>query len=70
MTVAELIAQLQLMQQDAPVHFSYNYHDFWDTIVAPAVQQVEVAPVAYSAYHSMDKIDDESSDAKIVVVIS
>ena len=60
MKVAELIEQLKYMDQDADVHFSYNYGDHWRTQVAPTVDGVEEGVVKYSDYHSMDKLMDES----------
>ena len=60
MKVAQLIEQLQSMNPDAEVHFTYNYGDHWRTQVAPTVDTVEEGVVEYSSYHSMDKmIDDE-----------
>lgn len=60
MKVSELIEQLQCMDQNAEVHFSYNYGDHWRTQVAPTVDRVEEGVVEYSTYHSMDKlVDDE-----------
>ena len=76
MTVSELIAQLQSMQQDAPVHFAYNYGDRWHTQVAPEVSTIDVATVKYSNYHSTDAVvdvneynDSERTDVREVVVI-
>ena len=63
MQVKELIEQLQYMDQEAEVHFSYNYGDHWRTEVAPKVDRVDEGAVVYSDYHRMDKIaeyDDES----------
>jgi len=62
MQVKELIEQLQYMDQEAEVHFSYNYGDHWRTEVAPKVDRVDEGAVVYSDYHRMDKIaeyDDE-----------
>jgi len=62
MQVKELIEMLQDMDQDAEVHFSYNYGDHWRTEVAPKVDRVDEGAVVYSDYHRMDKIaeyDDE-----------
>jgi hypothetical protein len=58
MKVKELIEMLQDMQQDAEVHFSYNYGDHWRTQVAPTVDRVDMTVVEYSSYHSMDKLVD------------
>ncbi len=60
MQVKDLIEQLQSMNLDAEVHFSYNYGDHWSTNVAPTVDQVSTGVVKYSAYHSMDKLMDEN----------
>jgi tRNA/tmRNA/rRNA uracil-C5-methylase (TrmA/RlmC/RlmD family) len=58
MKVAELIEMLQQEDQNADVHFSYNYGDHWRTQVAPSVDSVEQGIVEYSSYHSMDKMVD------------
>jgi len=60
MTVSELIESLKYMDQDAEVHFSYNYGDHWRTQVAPRVREVFDAVVKPSDYHGMDKLMDES----------
>jgi hypothetical protein len=60
MNVRRLIEQLQFMNPDAEVHFSYNYGDHWRTEVAPTVDRVDEGVVEYSDYHRMDKmVDDE-----------
>ena len=59
MQVKDLIEVLQSMEQDAEVHFSYNYGDHWRTQVAPTVDEVSEGVVVHSAYHSMDKMADE-----------
>jgi len=63
MLVKELIEMLEGLNQDAEVHFAYNYGDHWRTEVAPKVDRVDKGAVVYSDYHRMDKIaeyDDES----------
>jgi len=63
MQVKELIEILEGMNQDAEVHFAYNYGDHWRTEVAPKVDRVDEGSVVYSDYHRMDKMveyDDES----------
>jgi len=63
MLVKELIEMLEGLNQDAEVHFAYNYGDHWRTEVAPKVDRVDEGAVVYSDYHRMDKIaeyDDES----------
>ena len=70
MNVAELIAKLQTMPQDAEVHFTYNYGDHWRTEVAPRVDRVDVGLVEYSDYHRMPKVwepdwdEDDDVDAE------
>ena len=56
MLVKELIESLQYMDQDAEVHFAYNYGDHWRTEVAPKVSQVSEGIVEFSEYHRMDKL--------------
>ncbi len=60
MKVAQLIAELQRMDQEADVHFSYCYGDHWRTQVAPTVDTVDEGLVKHSEYHSMDKLMDEN----------
>ena len=59
MKVSELIEQLQFLDAEAEVHFSYNYGDHWRTEVAPAVSSISEGFVGYSDYHRMDKVLDE-----------
>jgi len=56
MLVKELIESLQYMDQDAEVHFAYNYGDHWRTEVAPKVSRVSEGIVEFSEYHRMDKL--------------
>jgi hypothetical protein len=75
MLVKELIESLKYMDQDAEVHFAYNYGDHWRTEVAPKVSQVTEGVVEYSDYHRMDKLvtdeedcyDEETGDYKVDV---
>jgi hypothetical protein len=80
LTVKELIQQLECMDQDAYVHFTYNYGDHWRTQVAPVVCNVTEGFVQHSDYHRMDKLLDEDDvydeetgdapeDARRVVVL-
>jgi hypothetical protein len=65
MLVKELIEMLEGMNQDAEVHYAYNYGDHWRTEVAPKVDRVDEGAVVYSDYHRMDKIaehDDSDFD--------
>ena len=82
MKVKDLIEQLQDLNQEAEVHFAYNYGDYWRTTVAPVASDVSEGVVKYSEYHSMDKLvgdeddvyDEETGDLKEgsrqVVIIS
>jgi hypothetical protein len=75
MLVKELIESLKYMDQDAEVHFAYNYGDHWRTEVAPKVSQVSEGVVEYSEYHRMDKLvtdedecyDEDTGDYKVDV---
>ena len=62
MLVKELIESLKYMDQDAEVHFAYNYGDHWRTEVAPKVSQVTEGVVEYSDYHRMDKLIENEED--------
>jgi hypothetical protein len=64
MLVKELIESLKYMDQDAEVHYAYNYGDHWRTEVAPKVGRVDEGAVVYSEYHRMDKILDADGDCE------
>ena len=64
MLVKELIESLKYMDQDAEVHFAYNYGDHWRTEVAPKVGRVDEGAVVYSEYHRMDKMVENEYDAE------
>ena len=59
MKVKDLIEQLQSMNPEAEVHFTYCYGDHWRTQVAPTVDLVQEGLVKYSEYHRMDELMDE-----------
>jgi hypothetical protein len=73
MKVSELIEMLEEMDQDAEVHYAYNYGDHWRTKVAPKVDSVDEGAVEYSGYHRMDKLVDEDDEdaalARRVVIL-
>ena len=74
MRVADLIEELKYMDQDAEVHFEYNYGDHWRTTVAPKVTQVQEGNVVWSEYHRMPKVaeydgDEEDAETLQTVVI-
>jgi hypothetical protein len=62
MKVSELIELLQDMNEEAEVHFSYNYGDHWRTHVAPKVRQVFEGAVEFSDYHRMDRLVEDEDD--------
>ena len=62
MKVSELIELLSDMDQDADVHFCYDYNDHWRTTVAPKVGQVFEADITYSEYHRMPKLVEDAGD--------
>ena len=64
MKVSELIEMLQDMNQDADVHFAYNYGDHWRTEVAPKVGRVDEGAVVYSEYHRMDRMLEDTGDCE------
>jgi len=72
MTVQELINELEQFDPEMEVHFAYNYGDYWKTIVAPKVSNVDMGLIKHSDYHSMDKVVDEEdeTEAKEVVIIN
>ena len=62
MKVKDLIELLAEFDQDADVHYAYNYGDHWRTEVAPAVGRVDEGAVVYSDYHRMDKLVEDDTD--------
>ena len=64
MLVKELIEMLQDMNQDADVHFAYNYGDHWRTEVAPKLSRVDEGAVVYSEYHRMDRMLEDDGDCE------
>lgn len=62
MQVKDLIEILQMEDQNAEVHFQYNYGDHWRTQVAPSVRSVHEGFVVNSDYHRMPKVVDDEDD--------
>jgi hypothetical protein len=71
MKVSELIEELQEMDQDLEVKFSYNYGDHWHTQVAANVEGAIMGRTKYSEYHQMHKVleDDNDESGKTVVLL-
>lgn len=80
MRVRDLIDSLKEMDQDATVHFAYNYGDHWHTQVAPEIEEVNEGRVVHSNYHNMPRVvelyDEDGEDvpeadsASNVVILS
>jgi hypothetical protein len=72
--VKELIEELEGLPEDADVHYSYNYGDYWHTNVAPEVTIVETGFVKWSEYHRMPRLvegsENEDESEELVVVLS
>jgi len=69
MKTKDLIAELLKQNQDAEVHFAYDYGDYTRTEVASAVTNVVNGYVAHSAYHDMPKVVDATEGSQCVVVL-
>jgi len=69
MTVKELIELLHQEDPEAQVHITYNYGDYWRTIVAPRVNHVEEGSVAFSHYHNMPMVSEGGDESPIEIVV-
>jgi hypothetical protein len=58
MTVAELKNLLEHYDDNQKVMFAYNAGDYWKTIVAEEVTELDELEVSYSAYHQKYKLTD------------
>jgi DNA-directed RNA polymerase specialized sigma24 family protein len=67
MTVQELRDQLEFLDPNLQVKFSYNYGDYWRTQVAADILEVDYGTVEYSSYHGMDKISEEGEETVIIL---
>jgi len=66
MRVKDLMQELENFDPESEVVFSYCYGDYWSTVVAAPVDNIEQGFVTYSAYHQQDKIvemDDDEMDS-------
>lgn len=77
MKIAELRQNLSFFPDDAEVVLASPSGDFWGTIKALEITNVEVANVTWSAYHNTNKIVEEDRidryekhELKEVVVLS
>ena len=74
MRVKELIERLKDYPEDMEVHMAYGSGDYWRTVLAPAVTQIDMGFVQYTDYHRMDKLvepdfDEEPEDGVKAVVV-
>ncbi len=58
MKVAELIEELEYLdpEQDLDIKIAYNSGDYWRTVVAADIEEIEIVTVEYSDYHNKDKV--------------
>lgn len=59
MTVAELRANLSCFDDNQEVCIAAPSGDYWGTVKALGITNVELGNVAWSAYHNTNKIVDE-----------
>ncbi len=65
MKVADLIQELEYLdpEQELDVKIAYNSGDYWRTVVAADIEEIEIVTVEYSDYHRKEKvIDSDDSD--------
>lgn len=77
MTVRELIEELEREDGDAEVCIAQPSHDYWGSVCARDVNNIELADVAWSEYHKTNKVIDddhlehyEEEELKNVVLLS
>jgi hypothetical protein len=71
-TVKELIAQLERLDENSEVYFAHPSHDYWKTELASEVNEVTEAPLKHSGYHDqMATVDEEDREdgEKLYVVL-
>lgn len=74
MKVIELKQMLNDFSDDAEVMTASPSHDYWGSVQALKINQVDLAYVKYSDYHQSDKVIDDydgnDEDVREVVLIS
>ena len=77
MTIQDLINELSCFPKDKEVVIASPSDDYWGTIKALGITNVEVGNVAWSAYHNTNKIVDEDKldryekdELKKVIILS
>lgn len=75
MIVAELIEQLEQLDENMEVEFAYDYGDHWHSTIASRIDSISVRKVKHSDYHNQDKVvddddeEDESEKTREVVIL-
>lgn len=59
MTVKELVEALSRYPEDTKVYFEQASHDYWRTMLALSVDEMELGHLKWSSYHEEMKIVDE-----------
>ena len=75
MKVKELIAALSEQDPEGEIYYSHSSHDYWGSMIASPVSDVEETEIQYSAYHqqySVPKSEEFNEDdkSKVVVLLS
>ena len=69
MTVQELILELQQFPPEMIVKLEYPSGDYWRTVLAKDISDVDVGNVEYSSYHQTDKVVDEDEDETRILLL-
>ena len=75
MTVGELKGMLDCFKDEDKVLFARNSGDYWNTIVATPIDEIDHGQVKWSDYHSKFQVvdrednDDEAEDQAGVIII-
>ena len=71
MTKGELVELLEYFDDDMPVVFAFGSGDYWSTVVAETIGEVEELEVTYSEYHHKLKLveDMDDGDSELVLVL-
>lgn len=81
MKVKELIEALSEQDPDTEVYFSHDSRDYWGTVLASPVGEIEEREIRYSGYHEKyavpkndwdedDSGEDSEEKRKLVVLLS
>jgi hypothetical protein len=62
MKVSELIEILKTQDQELPVYFAYEYGDYWGSVVASEVTEINEQTLVYSEYHQRMAVPSDSED--------